>query len=325
MKDLPTVSDVRSAAERIKGKAYKTPVLESSLLNEKLGCRLLVKPETLQRTGSFKFRGAYNCISRIAEDRRKSGIVAYSSGNHAQGVAAASQMMELPALIVMPKDAPEIKVKNTQSYGAEIVFYDRFGENREEIGEKLVQERSATLVRPYDDPMIIAGQGTVGLEMAHQVQEMDARLDLFLSPCGGGGLISGCALALNAETPETEIYAVEPEGFDDTARSLDAGKRMVNAPSCQSICDALLSPEPGELTFQINSKLLKGGVSVSDNLAREAMRVAFEYLKLVVEPGGAVALAAVLSGQIDTHGKTVGIVLSGGNVDREVFKNALEA
>ena len=317
------MGDVRSAALRIEGKACKTPVLESSLLNKRLGCRLLVKAESLQRTGSFKFRGAYNCISRIPEDRRKGGVVAYSSGNHAQGVAAASQLLGMPALIVMPEDAPAIKIANTLAYGAEIVFYDRLNENREEIGEKLVQQRDATLVRPYDDGMIIAGQGTVGLEMVQQVQEMDTGMDVFLAPCGGGGLISGCALALESESPDTEIYSVEPQGFDDTARSLQAGDRLSNDPSSRSICDALLTPVPGEITFSINARLLKGGLSVSDEMAFEAMRIAFEYLKLVVEPGGAVALAAVLSGQIHTHDKTIGIVLSGGNVDQDVYIKAL--
>ncbi|MBL6931842.1 MAG: threonine/serine dehydratase [Rhodospirillales bacterium] len=322
-KNLPSVGDVRSAALRIEGKACKTPVLESSLLNKRLGCRLLVKAESLQRTGSFKFRGAYNCISRIPEDRRKGGVVAYSSGNHAQGVAAASQLLGMPALIVMPEDAPAIKIANTLAYGAEIVFYDRLNENREEIGEKLVQQRDATLVRPYDDGMIIAGQGTVGLEMVQQVQEMDTGMDVFLAPCGGGGLISGCALALESESPDTEIYSVEPQGFDDTARSLQAGDRLSNDPSSRSICDALLTPVPGEITFSINARLLKGGLSVSDEMAFEAMRIAFEYLKLVVEPGGAVALAAVLSGQIHTNDKTIGIVLSGGNVDQDVYIKAL--
>lgn len=317
------MGDVRSAALRIEGKACKTPVLESSLLNKRLGCRLLVKAESLQRTGSFKFRGAYNCISRIPEDRRKGGVVAYSSGNHAQGVAAASQLLGMPALIVMPEDAPAIKIANTLAYGAEIVFYDRLNENREEIGEKLVQQRDATLVRPYDDGMIIAGQGTVGLEMVQQVQEMDTGMDVFLAPCGGGGLISGCALALESESPDTEIYSVEPQGFDDTARSLQAGDRLSNDPSSRSICDALLTPVPGEITFSINARLLKGGLSVSDEMAFEAMRIAFEYLKLVVEPGGAVALAAVLSGQIHTNDKTIGIVLSGGNVDQDVYIKAL--
>jgi threonine dehydratase len=325
LETLPNATDVRSAALRIEGKAYKTPLLEVPLLNERLGFRLLVKPETLQRTGSFKFRGAYNRISRIPEDQQKGGVVAFSSGNHAQGVAASAQLLGLPALIVMPDDAPAIKVANTRAYGAEIVFYDRFGDDREEIAQKLVAERHATLIRPFDDPLIIAGQGTVGLEMAQQARALDTTMDTVLSPCGGGGLVGGSALALASESPQTKIYAVEPDGFDDTVRSMVAGERLGNKPGATSFCDALLSPEPGKLTLQINTRLLAGGLSVSDDAVIQAMQVAFKYLKLVVEPGGAVALAALLSGQYDGHGKTVGIILSGGNVDAEFYQKALEA
>jgi threonine dehydratase len=321
---LPSATDIRSAALALEGKAYKTPLLESPLLNERLGLRLLVKPETLQRTGSFKFRGAYNRISRIPEDQRQGGVVAYSSGNHAQGVAAAAQMLGLPALIVMPKDAPEIKVANTRAYGAEIVFYDRYVENREDIANGLVEKRKATLVRPFDDPLIIAGQGTVGLELAAQARALKTTLDSVLCPCGGGGLISGTALAFKSESPQTKIYGVEPVGFDDTARSLEAGKQLSNAPGATSFCDALLSPEPGELTLKINARLLAGMFAVSDDSVREAMQIAFKYLKLVVEPGGAVALAAILSGQYEANGKTVGIIMSGGNVDEEMYRKALE-
>jgi len=321
--DLPTATDVRSAALRIEGKACLTPLLESPLLNERLGGRFLIKPETLQRTGSFKFRGAYNKISRIPEDQRRGGVVAYSSGNHAQGVAAAAHMLGLPALIVMPKDAPEIKINNTRAWGADIVFYDRFGENREDIAEQLVRERDGTLVRPFDDAMIIAGQGTVGLEMAQQSRALEGKLDAVLCPCGGGGLIAGSSLALASESPETEIYGVEPAGFDDTARSLAAGKIVANAPDGNSICDALLTPEPGKLTFQINARRLKGALCVTDEDVGEAMRVAFDYLKLIVEPGGAVALAALLSGQYDGRRKTVGVILSGGNVDAGTYNKIL--
>jgi len=321
---LPSAADIRSAALRIEGKAYKTPLLESPLLNERLGLRLLIKPETLQRTGSFKFRGAYNRISRIDKDMREGGVVAYSSGNHAQGVAAAAHMLAMPSLIVMPTDSPEIKVINTRAYGAEIVFYDRFGENREHIANTLVAQRGATLVRPFDDPLIIAGQGTVGLEMAEQARALDATLDTVLCPCGGGGLVGGSALALASESPQTKVYGVEPDGFDDTARSLEAGKILRIEPGSTSFCDALLTPEPGVLTFKINARHLAGMFSVSDAAVGEAMRVAFSYLKLVVEPGGAVALAALLSGTYDGRGKTVGIVLSGGNVDSDVFQKALK-
>ena len=324
MDTLPNATDVRSAALRIEGKAYKTPLLEVPLLNERLGFRLLVKPETLQRTGSFKFRGAYNRMSLIPKDQRKGGVVAFSSGNHAQGVAAAAQMLGLPAVIVMPSDAPKIKIANTRVYGADVVLYERFGDDREVVAKKLVAKRKATLVRPFDDPMIIAGQGTVGLEIAQQVLALNTTLDALLSPCGGGGLVGGSALAMASESPQTEVYSVAPEGFDDTARSMVAGERLSIQPDATSFCDALLSPKPGKLTLKINSRLLAGGLTVSDAAVTQAMQIAFRYLKLVVEPGGAVALAALISGKYVGHGKTVGIILSGGNVDEDVFRRALD-
>jgi threonine dehydratase len=324
MANLPTVEDVRRAASCLEGKAYRTPLLESPLLNEKLGCRLLVKPETLQRTGSFKFRGAYNKIFHIPVNKRKNGIVAFSSGNHAQGVAAAAKIFGIETQIIMPKDAPAIKVANTRAYGAQVLFYDRFKEDRSIIGEKLVNENGATLVHPYDDPMIVAGQGTVGLEVARQAQAMDAILHAFLAPCGGGGLISGCALALETESPETEIYSAEPVGFEDTALSVAAGERLVGKRDRKSICDALLSPKPGKITYEINARLLKSGLTINDETVIKAMKVAFNYFKLVVEPGGAAALAAVLSEKYKANGKTVAVVLSGGNVDAKVYRKALD-
>ena len=319
---MPTYSDVRSAAEQIAGHAVLTPLLESPLLNEKLGGRLLVKAECLQRGGAFKFRGAYNRISRLSGEQLKAGVVAFSSGNHAQGVALAAQMMGTPAVIVMPKDAPVMKIDNTRAYGAEIVLYDRAAENRTEIAQRLALERGATLVPSYDDAFIIAGQGTVGLELAAQVRDIGADLDAVIAPCGGGGLISGTALALSHDCPGVEIYAAEPEGFDDTARSLAAGERLSIDADAQSFCDALLLPTPGELTFAINKTLLKGGLVVSDSDTARAMAAAFRYFKIVVEPGGAVALAAVLTGAYDCRGKTVGVVCSGGNVDGHVFAQA---
>jgi threonine dehydratase len=324
MANLPTAEDVRSAASCLEGKAYKTPLLESPLLNEKLDCRLLVKAETLQRTGSFKFRGAYNKISNIPEDKKKNGIVAFSSGNHAQGVAAAAKIFGIATQIFMPKDAPAIKVANTRAYGAQVLFYDRFKEDRNIIAEKLVKENGATLVHPYDDPMIVAGQGTVGLEVARQARAMDANLNAFLAPCGGGGLISGCALALVSESPDTEIYSAEPVGFENTALSVAAGERLLGKRDGKSICDALLSPEPGKITYEINARLLKSCLTISDQTVIEAMKVAFNYFKLVVEPGGAAALAAVLSEKYKASGKTVAVVLSGGNVDAEVYRKALD-
>ena len=321
--ELPTYADVEDAARRLRGLAVRTPLLESPLLNEVLSGRLLVKPEPLQRTGSFKFRGAYNRISRLSDDERERGVVAYSSGNHAQGVAAAARMMETPATIVMPRDAPTIKIENTRAWGAEVVLYERSSESRERVGRQIAEERGLTLVPPFDHPLIIAGQGTVGLELAEQAGEVGAELDAVLSPCGGGGLISGCSLALRARCPNADIFSVEPEGFDDTARSLASGSRERVLVNAESFCDALLAPMPGELTFAINRELLSGGLAVSDDEVARAMRIALLYFKLVVEPGGATALAAALTGKYDCKGKTVAVVVSGGNVDPEVFGSAL--
>ena len=321
--ELPTYADVEAAARQLRGLAVRTPLLESPLLNEVLGGRLLIKPEPLQRTGSFKFRGAYNRISRLSDDERKRGVVAYSSGNHAQGVAAAAHMMEAPATIVMPRNAPAIKIENTRAWGAEVVLYEHSSESRERVGRQIAEERGLTLVPPFDNPLIIAGQGTVGLELAEQAEEAGAVLDAVLSPCGGGGLISGCSLALRARCPNTDIFSVEPEGFDDTARSLASGSRERVLVNAESFCDALLAPMPGELTFAINRELLSGGLAVSDDEVARAMRTALLYFKLVAEPGGATALAAALTGKYDCRGKTVAVVVSGGNVDPEVFGSAL--
>ncbi len=324
----PTIDDVREAAFRLDGIAVKTPLLESPLLNRKLGGRILVKAEMLQRTGSFKFRGAYNRLSRIGAEERAArnpgGVIAYSSGNHAQGVAAAAAMLDIPATIVMPADAPRIKIGNTRALGAEVIFYDRRTGNREALAESLACERRAALIRPYDDPYIIAGQGTAGLEIVEQARHAGATLDAVLAPCGGGGLIAGCALALKTESPAAKIYSVEPRGYDDTARSLAAGERLAVTPGVTSFCDALLSPMPGELTFAINSRLLAGGLAVSDTEVAAAMAEAFESFKVVVEPGGAVALAACLSGAFDCRGKTIAVVCSGGNVDAGTFTTALQ-
>lgn len=319
----PTVADIEAAARRLTGKAVRTPLLESPLLNDRLGRRLLVKAEPLQRTGSFKFRGAYAKMSLIPADRRPAGIVAYSSGNHAQGVAAAARLLGMPATIVMPKDAPAIKQRNTAAWGARIVPYDRYGEDREAIGAALTRESGATLVPPYDDVEIIAGQGTIGLEMAEQLAEADAEPSAILVCCGGGGLVAGTSLALSVRLPGVPIYAVEPEGFDDTARSLASGERLGNRPEARSICDALLSPMPGAVTLPINRRTLSGGLVVSDDEVRRAMAVAFETLKLVVEPGGAVALAAALSGKAPAGDGPMTVVCSGGNVDAEQFAEIL--
>ena len=320
--EVLTFADIESAQEVLKGVAVVTPVLESPLLNAALGFRLRVKAEPLQITGSFKFRGAYNAISRIPEDRREAGVVAFSSGNHAQGVAAAASMLGLPSVILMPKDAPKTKVELTRAWGAEVVTFDRFTESREELGAKLREDRDATLIKPYDDPLIMAGQGTLAAEAVRACAADGWTPDVFISPCGGG-LIAGCSTAVRALSPETDVYSAEPAGFDDTARSLAAHKRLANDPAARSICDALLAPEPGELTFAVNSERLTGGLSVTDDEALTAMAVAFKYLKLVVEPGGAVALAAAITGKLECRGSNVLVVCSGGNADADVYARAL--
>lgn len=319
----PQFADIADAAKRLDGRAVRTPLLESPVLNEEIGARVLIKAEMLQRTGSFKFRGAFNRISRLDNAAQHRGVVAYSSGNHAQAVAAVAGLLGLRATIVMPSDAPRIKIGNTRAYGAEIVLYDRDNEVREDIAARIVEDSGATLIPPYDDPLIIAGQGTVGLEIAQQAREMDARLDAVLVPCSGGGLISGTAIALSELCPGVEIFAVEPAGFDDTRRSLASGARETVPPGAKSMCDALLVPTPGALTFPINLRLLKGGVAVGDDEVGRAMAAAFRHLKLVVEPGGAVALAAITGGAYPCRGKTVAVVCSGGNVDPETYRRAI--
>jgi len=321
---IPTFSDIEIAARRIKGLVVETPLIESRDLNARTGGRLFIKPENLQRTGSFKIRGATNKIGALmAEVQPPRHVVAFSSGNHAQGVAAAAQTAGIGATIVMPADAPAIKIANTRSYGAEIVLYDRYREDREAITAGIARERHAAVVRPFDDPDIIAGQGTIGREVFGQLAQLGTAADLLLSPCGGGGLVSGIALAMAELSCKTKIYSVEPAGFDDTARSLKLHSRQKNTPDAKSICDALLSPMPGEITFPLNDRLLAGGLSVTDDEALAAMDYGFQVLKLVAEPGGAVALAAVLSGKIDLKGKTAVVVISGGNVDPAMFTRAI--
>ena len=320
---LINFTDVEAAAKRIEGAAVRTPVMESPVLNEEVGARILIKPECFQRTGSFKFRGAYNRLRQLSEKERAAGVVAWSSGNHAQGVAAAAKMLGVRAAIVMPDDAPAVKTANTRAYGAEIIAYDRYTQSREEIGARLAEERGATLAPSYDDPHIIAGQGTCGLEFAQQCSAHDASLDQLLVCCGGGGLIAGSSVAFKALSPHTEIYSIEPTEFDDHARSLESGKREKNPPGARSICDALLAPEPGALTFPINREMLTGGLSVTDDEVKAAMRYAFSTLKIVAEPGGAVALAAVLSRKLPVTGKTIGVVISGGNVDPAFFADII--
>ena len=322
---IPSFADVQAAAGRIAGQAVLTPLLESSALNKRLGFRLLVKAEPLQRTGSFKFRGAFNRLVQLDAEQRRRGVVAFSSGNHAQGVAASAEILGIPAVIVMPADAPAIKLANTRGYGAEVVTYDRWTVDREAIAAEIQAERGAVLVKPYDDPHIIAGQGTAGLEAAEQAASRGIEIDAFAANSSGGGLIAGCALALEALSPGTKVYCAEPTGFDDHARSLVAGERLANAAGASSICDALLAQKPGEITFAINQSRLAGGLVASDDEVRRAMAVAFQELKLVVEPGGAVALAAALAGRIPGAPRTVVVVASGGNVDLATFRTAIAA
>ncbi len=319
IKAISTLAAVRAAAARLAGQAVRTPLLASPVLDARLGGRLFVKAETLQRTGSFKFRGAYNRMSQIPAEARARGVVAFSSGNHAQGVAAAAQLLAMPAVIVMPADAPAIKVANTRGYGAEVVFYDRYKEDREAVAARLLAERGATLVRPYDDPEIIAGQGTAGLEIAEDAAALGVELAAVAVPASGGGLASGIAIALSELSPATRVHSVEPEGFDDTARSLAAGRRVSNASGGRSICDALMAEQPGELTFAAMQGRVASGFAVSEAEVAAAMAAAFEHFKLVVEPGGAVALAAVLAGKLPIAGRAVAVVCSGGNVDAALY------
>ncbi len=320
---LPVFDDITEAATRINGLAVRTPLLESHILNERVSGRVLIKPENLQRMGAFKFRGAYNMISRLDKEHWPGGVTTCSSGNHAQGVAEAARLCGLPAAIVMPADAPALKLERTRRAGAEVITYDRDTEDREAIAARIAEERGALFVPPYNSPDIIAGQGTLGLELMLDAAERGAEPGAVLVPCGGGGLVSGVALAVKHFRDAAEVWAVEPENFDDLARSLKSGRRETNSSQSGSICDALLAPTPGELTFQIIRRLLSGALTVSDDDAREAIRFAFEELKLVVEPGGAVALAALLSGRFAVNGGTVAIVLSGGNIDRADFAGIL--
>jgi len=320
---LPGFDDVRAAAARLAGHARRTPLLSATPLDEHTGGRILLKLETLQHTGSFKFRGAYNRLSQLDAAQRATGVVAFSSGNHAQGVAAAARLLGMPAVIVMPADAPQVKMQNTLALGAEVVTYDRLRESREVIAARLAAERGAVLVPSFDDPDIIAGQGTVGLEIAEQAAELGMPLDDVIVCTSGGGLVAGTALAIHALSPGTQVWTAEPDGHDDHRRSLASGRRESNAPGTRSICDALLAPEPGVLTFEINRRLLAGGFAVSDAEVCDAIAYAARTLKLVVEPGGAVALASLLAGRIDANGRTIAVVLSGGNIDDEVLRRVL--
>lgn len=317
MVPFPALSraDIESAAKRVAGHAVRTPLLRSERLDSITGGRIFLKPETLQRTGSFKFRGAYNRLSAMTEAERAGGVVAFSSGNHAQGVALAARMLGMRAAIVMPSDAPGVKVEATRGYGAEVIFYDRLTENREVIGGALAAERGATLVPSFDDPWIVAGQGTAGLEIGEDLASLGLTADVALVCCGGGGLAAGIGLGL----PEPEIVVVEPAGYDDIARSLAAGRILPVENPGATLCDALQTLVTCPLTFGLLQQRGARGVAVSEDEVRAAVRFAFAELKLVVEPGGAVALAAAMTGKVDLAGKVAAVTLSGGNVDPATF------
>ncbi|MBS0363823.1 MAG: threonine/serine dehydratase [Proteobacteria bacterium] len=319
-----TFADVQAAAGRIKGLAVETPLVESPALNERLGGRVLLKLETQQRVGAFKFRGAYNRLVQLDADQRKAGVVAFSSGNHAQGVALAAKLLGMPAIIVMPADAPALKVANTKGYGAEVRLYDRLTESREAIAAEIAATRGAVVVPAYDDPHIVAGQGTAGLEMLAQAKAVGAEFDAIVSPVGGGGLLSGISLVTKELSPKTELWGAEPSVYNDLAQSLASGERVTVKPTVRTLCDALESPSTGDITFPILKRNLAGAVGLTDPEVAEAMRYAFLTLKLVMEPGGSVGLAALLTGKVDARGKTVGVVVSGANVDPELFARILK-
>src|SRR3954453_765874 len=321
----PTAAHVDAAAKTLAGVAIRTPLVNSPVLDARLGARVFLKAETLQRTGSFKFRGAYNKISSIPPERKANGVVAYSSGNHAQGVAHAAALCNMRAVIVMPSDAPQAKRERTAALGAEVVLYDRDTEDRAAIARDIAQKRGAVLVPPFDDPYVIAGQGTAGREICEDLDKLGVKPDVAVVGASGGGLIAGIALAMKARVPDVKFYSAEPEGFDDTMRSLKSGKRETNPRMSGTICDALMTSTPGVVTWEINKRLVGEGVSASDTEVGRAVAFAFRELKLVVEPGGAIGLAALLAGKLDIKGKVVVAVLSGGNVDAELFHRLIAA
>lgn len=315
----PDAEAIRQATARIAPYAVRTPLLEVPGLNAQLGARILFKPETLQRAGSFKFRGALNRALQLSEAERAGGMVAWSSGNHGLALSYVARELGIKATILMPQEAPRTKIDGVRANGATVRLYDKTREVREEIGAQIAAETGAVIVPPYDDPFVMTGQATLGAEFAEQADQMGLPLDAVFLSCSGGGLASGAACGVHSVTPSAEVYSVEPEGFDGMARSLAEGKRVAAPAKGASICDALLVPTPGVLTFPVCQRHLKGGLAVTDQEVRAAIRFAYAQLKLVVEPGGAAPLAALLAGKFDAAGKTIGILLSGGNVDAEKF------
>jgi threonine dehydratase len=323
MIEMVTNDAIIKAAKRLKGKIVRTPLLKSDHVNKELKSNIYIKAENLQTIGAFKFRGAMNTILQLPADVKK--VVAWSSGNHAQAVAAAANITEREATIVMPKDSPKTKLNGTIAWGAKIVEYDRNTENREEIGKAIAKEQNAIIIPPFDDVNVIIGQGTAGLEAVEQLKEINVIPDIVLCCCGGGGLIAGVSTSIKANYPNAQIYSVEPENFDDTKKSLEADMIVENTMKHLSICDALLANKPGNITFEINRKNLSGGISVSDTESLIAMKIAYKYFKIVLEPGGAVALAAAISKKIDIKNKNVLVIASGGNVDSDIFEKCLYA
>ncbi|MCH1386680.1 MAG: threonine/serine dehydratase [Rhodobacteraceae bacterium] len=318
-------SRIRVANDRLMGHKRVTPLLSSPFLDEIAGKRVFVKPECLQHTGSFKYRGAFSAVSALPEETRAKGVIAFSSGNHAQGVALAARQHGISSVIIMPADAPKTKIDNTRALGAEVVLYDREHEDRDEIGARISRERNLTLIKPFDEPEVIAGQGTCGLEIAEQAAELGITVADVLVCCGGGGLTSGIALALEQDAPNMRVRPVEPEGFDDVCRSLISGKIERNPTTLGSLCDAIVTLSPGQLTFPIMQRLCHAGITVTEEQALHAVQLAHDRLKITVEPGGAVALAAALFHGDQITSDCVIAVASGGNVDRDVFERALTA
>lgn len=319
------IDAIRAAAKRIQGHALRTPILTSPFLDDIAGRQVFVKAECLQHTGSFKFRGSWATVSSLSDNELKTGVIAFSSGNHAQGVANAARAHGAPAVIIMPSDAPQVKIENTRALGAEVVLYDRATESREEIGKALSDARGLTLIRPYDDPRVIAGQGTTGLEIAADMSAAGVTEADVMVCCGGGGLTAGIALALAAEAPGLRVRPAEPEGFDDVTRSLTTGTIQRNEKLSGSLCDAIITPQPGDLTFPILQEHCGPGVVVSEQECLRAMALAFERLHVVIEPGGAAGLAAALFHPDQFENDAVIAVATGGNVDRAVFAKALES
>ncbi|PCJ23251.1 MAG: pyridoxal-5'-phosphate-dependent protein [SAR86 cluster bacterium] len=318
------LEDIQQAAKRLDGVAIKTPLLSCVELNARVDAKVFLKPECLQHIGAFKFRGAYNRLSQLSSAEKARGVVAFSSGNHAQGVAYAAKLLGMKATIVMPSDAPIIKKEGTEKLGAKIRLYDRDTESREEISAAIAADTGAVLVPAFDDVDVIAGQGTCGLEIMQQMQDIQCVPDIVLSPCGGGGLLGGISTAVKGCNASTLVYGVEPENYDDHSLSKQAGKRVTINPQVKTSCDALMATAPGEITWSINSKTVEDFLTVSEDDVAHAISFAFRYLKLVVEPGGAVALAALLQNKLDVAGKAVAVILSGGNVDSRSFAEYLE-